>query len=99
MSPERKVVEGVESAMEDILSTKLLTKKFGSFAALRGVNFNFGSERIHSVIGPNGAGKTTLFNLITGTIPATSGAIYFQGKEITNKRDYIRFRMGPPVSG
>jgi len=80
--------------MKDILSTKLLTKKFGSFAALRDVSFNFGSERIHSVIGPNGAGKTTLFNLITGTIPSTSGAIYFQGKEITNKRDYIRSRMG-----
>ena len=37
---------------------------------------------IHSVIGPNGAGKTTLFNLLTGFLKPSAGAIIFNGKEI-----------------
>ncbi|MBN8898496.1 MAG: ABC transporter ATP-binding protein, partial [Rhodospirillales bacterium] len=37
-----------------------------------------------AVIGPNGSGKSTLFNVITGLVPAESGAITFHGDELTN---------------
>ena len=38
---------------------------------------------LRAIIGPNGAGKTTFFNLISGFFPPTSGAILFDGEDIT----------------
>jgi branched-chain amino acid transport system ATP-binding protein len=38
---------------------------------------------VRAVIGPNGAGKSTLFNLITGVVKPTTGAVRFDGEELT----------------
>ncbi len=66
------------------LGTRLLQvqdarKQFGGLAAVNDVSFEVESGRIIGLIGPNGAGKSTTFNLITGVIPLTSGAIQFEG--------------------
>ena len=50
------------------------------------VSFEIPERSIVSIIGPNGAGKTTFFNMLTGLYRPTSGAIRFQGKDITEKR-------------
>ena len=57
-------------------------KRFGGLHAVNDVSFNVEKGTIKAVIGPNGAGKTTLFNLITGTLPVTSGVVKFNGKNI-----------------
>jgi branched-chain amino acid transport system ATP-binding protein len=41
------------------------------------------SAQAYAVIGPNGAGKSTLLNILTGLVPASSGQIVFDGKDIT----------------
>lgn len=69
-----------------VLEVKGLTKKFGGLVAINNVSFTTRSGEILGVIGPNGAGKSTLFNLVTGTIPLTSGNIYFSGNDITGKK-------------
>jgi branched-chain amino acid transport system ATP-binding protein len=46
-----------------ILETRLLSKRFNGFSALRGIDLSVKAGNIHAVIGPNGAGKTTLINL------------------------------------
>ncbi|NCC24518.1 MAG: ABC transporter ATP-binding protein [Deltaproteobacteria bacterium] len=71
-----------------------LTKAFGGVLAVREVGFNVEDKSITGLIGPNGAGKTTLFNLITGTLPPTSGRIRFFGHEVTQRPSYERSRMG-----
>lgn len=58
-------------------------KQFGGLAAVNRVSFQVHQGEIFGLIGPNGAGKTTLFRCITGVYPATSGKIFFKGKEIT----------------
>jgi branched-chain amino acid transport system ATP-binding protein len=67
-----------------ILEAQGLVKEFGGFAAVRGVDLSIKRGTIHALIGPNGAGKTTVFNLLTKFLPPTSGAIVFEGRDITS---------------
>src|SRR3546814_8779255 len=69
--------------VEYILQTSGLTKQFSGFTAVRDVNLNGKRNTIHALIGPNGAGKTTVFNLLTKFLVPTSGAIAFNGQEVT----------------
>jgi branched-chain amino acid transport system ATP-binding protein len=68
------------------LETKNLCKYFGGLKAVDQVNFAVETGQLKSIIGPNGAGKTTLFNLLSGLYTPTDGKIFFQGKDITNKK-------------
>lgn len=45
-----------------------------------------------SVVGSNGSGKTTLLNIISGSIPADSGAVLLDGNDITTLAEYKRAR-------
>ena len=60
-----------------------VSKHFGRLRAVSDLDFSVEEGEIHSLIGPNGAGKTTVFNLITGTLPISSGTITFRGEKIT----------------
>jgi branched-chain amino acid transport system permease protein len=62
-----------------LLQVQDARKTFGGLVAVNDVNFEVDSSRIIGLIGPNGAGKSTTFNLITGALPLTSGAIAFEG--------------------
>ncbi len=66
-----------------LLELKDVTKNFGNLQAVAQLSLSVDKGEIHSLIGPNGAGKTTVFNLITGTFPATSGRMFFDGADIT----------------
>jgi ABC-type branched-subunit amino acid transport system ATPase component len=68
-----------------ILHTEDLHRRFGGVLATNAVNIEFRENRLKSIIGPNGAGKTTLINVITGRLPASSGAILFQDRDITSQ--------------
>lgn len=69
--------------MPNILELKDVSKNFGKLQAVSDLNFTVNKGDIHSLIGPNGAGKTTAFNLITGTLPISSGQILFEGEDIS----------------
>jgi branched-chain amino acid transport system ATP-binding protein len=72
-----------------LLEIKNLNKKFGGLTVTDNLNMTVNEGQIYGVIGPNGAGKSTLFNLISGYIPPDSGTIFFNGKEITNKKPNV----------
>jgi branched-chain amino acid transport system ATP-binding protein len=67
-----------------ILEGKDLTRAFGGLTALREVSLKVHPHEILGIIGPNGAGKTTCFNVITGFYPATGGAVFFEGEDISS---------------
>jgi branched-chain amino acid transport system ATP-binding protein len=77
-----------------LLETRLLSKRFNGFSALRGIDLSIRSGDIHAVIGPNGAGKTTLFNLLSGVYRCSDGEIVFLEKEITHLKPYQISIMG-----
>jgi branched-chain amino acid transport system ATP-binding protein len=66
-----------------ILTLDNLTRSFGSLKAVDGVELEVAAGEALGIIGPNGAGKTTLFNLITGLLRPDTGAIRFDGRDIT----------------
>ena len=57
---------------------------FGGVVAVDNVSFEVRRGECYTIIGPNGAGKTTIFNLIGLLYPATSGKIFFEGRELTD---------------
>ena len=63
--------------MAALLSVSGLSKTFGGLRAVSDVGFEIGRGEIVGLIGPNGAGKTTVFNLISGLLPPTHGAVVF----------------------
>lgn len=76
------------------LKTQNLTKQFGKFVAVDGVDLELVAGETRALIGPNGAGKTTFQNLISGDLDVTEGSITFEGTDITNMSPYERARMG-----
>ena len=65
-----------------LLEVNNLNRRFGGLQAVSDASFSVRPGMIKAVIGPNGAGKTTLFNLISGALPPSSGAIHFKGLPI-----------------
>lgn len=77
-----------------ILSTSGLTKDFGGFTAVNGVDLKVKRGTIHALIGPNGAGKTTCFNLLTKFLAPSKGSIVFNGRDITRQQPAEIARLG-----
>ena len=80
--------------IEPMLKVHEITKTFGGIIALNRVSFDVHEGEILGIIGPNGSGKTTVVNCITGFIKASSGRIFFRGKEITGKAPHKIADMG-----
>ena len=78
----------------ETLTIQGLSKYFAGLRALDGVSFDLTRGEILGLIGPNGSGKTTLINVVTGLLPATSGQVFVDGAEITNKKPYQMAHAG-----
>jgi branched-chain amino acid transport system ATP-binding protein len=77
-----------------VLETENLTREFSGYVAVNNVSLKIARGTVHALIGPNGAGKTTCFNLITKFIEPSSGAIRYNGRDITRARPAAVSRMG-----
>ncbi len=70
-----------------------VTKKYGSFTALKDITLEFGSG-VYGLLAPNGAGKTTLIKMLTTLIFPTSGEILWNGDDIVKLDDAYRGVIG-----
>lgn len=76
--------------MENIVTTKNLTKRFGAKTAVDAVNMNIRKGDIYGFIGRNGAGKTTAMKMMLGMLFPTSGEIeLFGSKNLDTQRARI----------
>ncbi len=82
------------SAPSVLLQIDHARKQFGGVIAVNDVSFDVQVREIVALIGPNGAGKSTTFNLITGVLTATSGAISVFGKKLANAPPQEVVRLG-----
>jgi len=68
-----------------LLQVESMTKRFGGLVAVNGVSFNVKAGEIVGLIGPNGAGKSTTFNLVSGLLKPTGGAVRFLGEAVAGQ--------------
>ena len=71
---------------DSILELRNITKTFGDFVAVDGVDFELQAGEIHAILGENGAGKSTLMNLIYGLYQPSAGRIYVTDRENWRRR-------------
>jgi len=79
---------------EPILRAEEMSKTFGGIIALNRVSFELARGEVLGIIGPNGSGKTTIVNCLTGFIKKTSGRVFFNGVDISQKPPHKIADMG-----
>jgi ABC-type branched-subunit amino acid transport system ATPase component/ABC-type branched-subunit amino acid transport system permease subunit len=89
--PSRVRATGTPSVLLEVNKAR---KQFGGVIAVNDVSFDVQASEIVALIGPNGAGKSTTFNLITGVLPATGGAISVLGRPIHHAPPQEIVRLG-----
>jgi len=77
-----------------MLTLSSISKNFAGLQVLREVSLAVPERGIFGLIGPNGAGKTTVFNLITGLLMPTAGAIEFFGQRLDGMAPHRVTRSG-----
>jgi ABC-2 type transport system ATP-binding protein len=71
-----------------------LTFRFGSHAAVDGVNLEVRAGEVFGLLGPNGAGKTTTIRVLTTLLPAAEGSARIFGIDVARHRMRIRRLLG-----
>jgi ABC-2 type transport system ATP-binding protein len=79
---------------ETVISVQGLTKRYGDFEAVRGVDLDIRRGEIFAFLGPNGAGKTTTVEILEGFRTATSGTVSVLGVDPAHAGAEWRNRVG-----
>ncbi|STR38909.1 Urea ABC transporter [Klebsiella michiganensis] len=80
-----------------MLQVNQLHQYYGGSHILRGVDFTARQGEITCLLGRNGVGKTTLLKCLMGLIPARSGEVLWQEKNITHRKPHQRCSRGSPT--
>ena len=87
----------MSASEKELIRVEDLHKSFGSLQVLKGVTEHVNHGEVVSVIGPSGGGKSTFLRCLNLLETPTSGKIYFEGTDITDKNVDInlhRQKMG-----
>jgi branched-chain amino acid transport system ATP-binding protein len=80
--------------MTALLAVEGLSKRFGGFVALDGIDLSVAAGERVGLIGPNGSGKSTLVNCICGTLVNETGSVHFDGEAVDGLPTHQRTRRG-----
>ncbi len=81
-------------ASGDAIDVRSATKRYGSVAALDGVDLQVRRHQIHGLVGANGSGKTTLLNMLSGFSRLDSGSVRMAGREVSALPAHRIARLG-----
>jgi ABC-2 type transport system ATP-binding protein len=76
------------------IAVENIVKRYGTFEAVKGVNFAVNDGEIFGLLGPNGAGKSTLIRMMTTLVPITSGRAMVAGFDVVKEPDSVRRVIG-----
>lgn len=77
------------SHMIPIVEVRNLSKDFKHFKAVDNLSFTIGRGEVYGFLGQNGAGKSTTMRMLLGLIYPTSGSIFINGQQLTNKSRHL----------
>ena len=77
-----------------LVRARALTKRFGEFTAVDGINFGISHGEAFGFLGPNGAGKSSTMRMIGCVSPPTSGELLILGRDVVADGPAIRARLG-----
>jgi len=77
-----------------LLHIDQVSKRFGGFVALDGINLDVAPGERLGLIGPNGSGKSTLVNCICGTLQNETGSVTFDGRKMDGLAAHQRTILG-----
>src|SRR5437879_13616047 len=80
--------------MDPLIQVSALTKDYGDFAAVKGIDFEVRSGEVFGLLGPNGAGKTTTVEILEGLRPRTSGTVSVLGFDPEVQPRRLKDRIG-----
>jgi lipooligosaccharide transport system ATP-binding protein len=79
---------------EILVQARDLTKRFGSFTAVDGIDFELYRGEAFGFLGPNGAGKSSTMRMLACVSPPTSGELRILGMDPVRDGSAIRGRLG-----
>jgi len=79
---------------ETVIETRGLTKKYGAFAAVDGLDLTVNAGEVFGVLGPNGSGKTTTILMLLGLTEPTSGSVDVLGFDPLRQPLAVKRRVG-----
>lgn len=82
------------AAMDLIIETHDLVKRFGKFTAVDGLNLAVPGGSIYGFVGPNGAGKTTTMRILTTLLKPSSGKAWVAGESVIDNPRAVRRNIG-----
>jgi ABC-2 type transport system ATP-binding protein len=77
-----------------VIQVAHLTRRFGAVLAVDDISFEITRGEVVGFLGPNGAGKTTTMRILSGYLPATSGAVQVAGHDVLRRSMEVRRRIG-----
>lgn len=80
--------------MSEMISIRGLTKRFGAFTAVDGIDLSVQSGEVLGFLGPNGAGKSTTMKMVTGFLEPTAGSISVCGHDVSREPVAAKKRIG-----
>lgn len=81
-----------------MLKVENVSARYGALEAVSGVSFSVPAGKVVCLVGANGAGKSTTLKCLMGLMPAVSGAISFEDRDITRLSSSERVEMGIALS-
>ncbi|MBK8459155.1 MAG: ABC transporter ATP-binding protein [Micropruina sp.] len=94
MSWDPEALRGTPVNPDAAISVRGLTKRFGDFSAVDGIDVDVPRGQVFGFLGPNGSGKTTTIRMLTGTIAPQAGQALVLGEDVIRHPERAKRRIG-----